>query len=273
MKKKILPLLLFLATSYFAHAVCEDHAPPAAMDTSETEPDTYLPPVENYLNFTVDLLRMDYLYNLDSKVSVKFHSMKKVNWHGLFHKNGAILYAIRLNQSRFALCPGIGWSNLYYAFAGTEDKGNDNERVYPRLKRESELRTECKDLDNKQGRVVSGSAVKIPFIDVLLRLRFNSVLHDPKAGFHTWLGVKFGWRQGASMIIDYKEYNESGASKVYDGHFNLKPYAFGVQAGVGYGRFGFTGGFHFTSLFKQNQGPTHSDLLKPFSFSIYVDLI
>lgn len=272
MKKKIFPLVLLFVTLHVAHPVSANGADPAAVDRQETQPDTdtYLPPVQNYPSFTVEWLRMDYLYNLGSKQSVPFHKMKKMDWRSLFRGNGTLLYAIRINQSRFAFCPGIGWSTLYYAFAG-ENRGG--EMIYPTLKRVSESHTDCQDLENKSGRKNSYSAVKISFFDFLLRLRFNSVLHEPKAGFHAWLGVKLGIRRSASTIIHYKEYGDAGASSVCESHFNLDPCAFGVQAGVGYHRFGLVGGFHLKPLFKQNQGPSNSDSFRPFSFGIYIDLI
>lgn len=273
MKKKIIPLLLFFVASHLPHAVSADDLDAAVVDTQETPADIYVPLVQNYPSFTVEFLRMDYLCNLDSKASGSFHNMKKFDWHSLYRGNGAILYAIRINKSRFAFCPGIGWSSLYYVFAGREDKGNGNGKVYQRLKRESKSSTKCEDIGNKPDREVLRSAVKIPFIDLLLRLRFNSVLEDPKAGFHAWLGAKFGLHRSASMMIDYKEYGELGASSVYEGSFSLKAYAWAFQAGIGYHRFGVTGGFQLTSLFKKGEGPVNSDSLRPFSFGIYVDLI
>lgn len=273
MKSKILPLLFFFTTCHIFSAAATDSVGAPVVEEQENQSDTYIPLVQNYPSFTVEFLGMDYLYNLDPKLSVKFHNMKKFDWSGLFRGNGAILYAIRLNQSRFAFCPGIGWSTLYYAFAGREDSGSDHGRIYPKLKRASESRTECEDIKHKQGRAVLGSALKIPFIDCLLRFRFNSVLEDPKAGFHAWLGVKFGFRRRPSMIINYRAYNDSGASSVDNGHFNLRRYALGIQAGVGYSRFGLIGGFHLTPLFEAGQGPSHSDALRPFSIGLYIDLI
>ncbi|TSJ80525.1 outer membrane beta-barrel protein [Cardinium endosymbiont of Dermatophagoides farinae] len=196
--------------------------------------------------------------------------MKKIDWNSLLRKDMAFVYAIRINQSRFALCPGIGWSSLFYPFAG-EKRGD--ETAYPTLKRKTKSHTDCEDLDNTSDKKYAYSAIKISFIDLLLRLRFNSVLDDPKAGFHTWLGVKFGFRRSASTIVEYKEFGDSAASCVEEGSFNLKPYAWAFQAGVGYGRFGLTGAFYCTSLFEEKQGPSGSDSLKPFSLGIYVDLL
>ncbi|MCT4696991.1 MAG: hypothetical protein V3581_02390 [Candidatus Cardinium sp.] len=273
MKKKLLPLLLFFIFAHVTHAVAPDEPAHVAVDSLENPSDAYLPLVQNYPSFMLELLRMDYLYNLDSNQSIPFHSMKKFNWSGLLRGNGAMLYAIRLNQSRFAFCAGLGWSTLHYAFAGTEGQDRDGKPVYPRLIRRSESRTLCEEMEHKQGKTILGTALKIPFIDFLFRLRFNSVLDDPKAGFHTWLGVRLGFRRRASMLIDYKEYSDSGASLVEHAYFNLKKYAFGFQVGIGYSRFGVTGGFHLTPLFEKNQGPDHANSLRPFSFGMYVDLI
>ncbi|WP_162790020.1 hypothetical protein [Cardinium endosymbiont of Sogatella furcifera] len=273
MKKKLLPLLLFFISTHVTHVVAVDEPARVAVDSLEDPSDAYLPLVQNYPSLMLELLRMDYLYNLSSNQSIPFHSMKKLNWSGLLRGNGAMLYAIRLNQSRFAFCAGVGWSTLHYAFAGTEGQDGEGKRVYPRLTRKSESRTVCEAMEHEQGKTILGAALNIPFIDLLLRLRFNSVLDDPKAGFHTWLGVKLGLRRRASMLIDYKEYSDSGTSSVEHAYFNLKHYAWGFQAGIGYSRFGLTGGFHLTPLFEKNQGPDHADSLRPFSFGIYVDLI
>lgn len=273
MKKKLLPLLLFFISVHVTHAVDADKADHLAVDSLESPSDVYLPLVQNYPSFTLELLRLDYLYNISSNQSIPFHNMKKIDWHSLLRGNGAMLYAMRLDQSRFAFCAGLGWSTLHYAFAGTEAPSNDGERVYSKLTRQLESHTVCEEIEHKDGRTILGSALKIPFIDLLFRLRFNSVLDDPKAEFHTWLGVKLGLRRRASMLVDYKEYKDAGASSIENSCFNLKAYAWGVQAGIGYSRFGLTGGFHLTPLFEKNQGPSHSDSLRPFSFGIYVDLI
>ncbi len=269
MKKKILLLLLLLTASHIVRAGSVDNPPSSVVGIKEHQPDTYLPLVQNYPSFMVDFLRMDYLYNLDSTKPIKFHSMKKVDWRGLLRGNVAVLYGIRINRSRFAFCPGIGWSTLHYAFTG---KNKGDQAVYPTLKRDSEFRTECEDMDNSPGKTVSHSAFNINFIDILFRLRFNTVLEDPKVGFHAWLGVKLGLRYSASTTIDYKEYG-SPASFIYNGHFNLSSYAIGFQTGVGYSRFGVTGGFHCTPLFKDKEGPAHANLLRSYSFGIYVDLV
>lgn len=275
MKKKLLPLLFLFVVAHITHPVSADDANPILADTQEpepdtTQPDTYIPLVQNYFSFILEPLGVDYLYNKDSSVSGPFHSMKKIDWRSLLYGDGAILYAIRINKSRFAFCPGLGWSTLHYVFAS---KNDGDQMIYPTLKRQSEVRTDCQDLENKLGRTVLRSTLKIPFIDLLLRIRFNSVLEDPKEGFHTWLGVKFGLCRRATTVVDYQEYNDAGASSVYNSHFNLKSYAWAFQAGIGYYRFGLTGGLHLTPLFEQNQGPIHSDNLRPFSFSIYVDLV
>ncbi|WP_419241011.1 hypothetical protein [Cardinium endosymbiont of Nabis limbatus] len=271
MKKKIIPLLLFFIASHVTHAVAPGHADAPVLDAQENQSDTYLPSVENYSSFSFEFLKMDYLYNMGKVPSdfLHFHNMKKFDWHGLLRGNGTFVHAIRINQSRFAFCLGIGWSTLYYAFAGQKD---NDEVTYPRLKR-GESKTDCEEVKNEDAKKVSYSAVKIPFIDLLFRLRFNSVLEDPKAGFHTWLGLKVGFRQRATQVMNYKEYDDSGASSIHNSYFNLKLLACGLQAGVGYGRFGLTGGFNLTSLFKEKKGPDYSDSLRPFSFSVYVDLI
>ncbi|CAH2560032.1 hypothetical protein [Cardinium endosymbiont of Oedothorax gibbosus] len=269
MKKKIFPLLLFFVALHVVHPVSADDVDPVVMDTQEIPADTYVPLIENYPSFMVEPLRMDYVYNLGSDQSKPFDKVRKFDWHSLLRGNVALLYAIRINQSRFAFCPGIGWSTLYYAFA-LEHK--DGKMTCPTLERESESQTIDKYLENDADKKFIYSAFKISFVDLLLRLRFNSVLDEPKAGFHAWLGVKLGIRRSAFTIVDYKEYGHTGALKC-KGDFNFKPWAFAVQAGVGYHRFGLVGGFHLTPLFRQNQGPPHSDSLRPFSFGIYIDLV
>lgn len=275
MKKKLLSLLFLFVVAHITHPVSADDANPVVVDTQDlepdtTQPDTYIPLVQNYLSCILEPLRVDYLYNIDSSVSVPFHSMKKIDWRSLLRGDVAMLYAMRINQSRFAFCLGLGWSTLHYVFAS---KNDGDQVIYPTLKRQSEVRTDCEDLENKLGRTVLRSTLKIPFMDALFRIRFNSVLEDPKEGFHTWFGVKVGLRRRATTIVDYQEYNDTGASSVYNSHFNLKPYDVACQAGIGYCRFGLTGGVHLTPLFKQNEGPIHSDNLRSFSFSIYVDLV
>lgn len=253
--------------------LCEPESDASEFNLTEldpTESDTYLPVVENYPILAFELLGMDYLYNQDSNSSSAFHTMKKFDWSGLFRYNGAVLYAIRMNKSRFAFCPGVGWSTLYYAFAGKKD---GDEIVYPTLVKKSSSLTECEEPDKPDGMQLSYSAIKIPFFDLLFRLRFNSVLDEPKEGFHGWLGIKLGFRLNASTTIEYDHYNDKAASLVRKADFNLKSYAWALQAGVGYHRFGLTGAYYLTSLFQDKQGPAHSDSLKPFSIGIYVDLL
>ncbi|MGI2298509.1 hypothetical protein ACRRVB_01715 [Candidatus Cardinium hertigii] len=242
----------------------------ASIDTEVDQSDTYLSLVENYFSFLYEPLKMDYLYDVNSKNSLKFPSVKKIDWSAFFRNNGAFLYGIRINQSRFALCVGLGWSSLYYSFIG-EKHGGDT--IYKELKRVSDSDASFQDLPNIPGRKVFCSTLNIPFFDVLLRLRFNSVLEAPKEGFHGWLGLKFGLRQRAAMKYYYEEYNDSGASLVTNGNFNLLPYACVLQAGMGYHRFGFTGGIHLTPLFQKNKGPDGSDSRRLFSLGIYVDLM
>lgn len=247
-----------------------DNAAATPIDTEVDQPDTYLPVVQNYFSFIYEPLKMDYLYDSNSKNSPKFPSTKKIDWAALFPNNGAFLYDIRLNQSRFALCVGIGWSSLYYSFVG-EKRGKDT--IYKELKRVSESDVSFQDIDNTPGKQVYRSTLNIPFFDFLVRIRFNSVLEAPKEGFHSWFGLKLGLRKLPAMKYYYKEYNDSGASLVTNGSFNLKSFACVFQTGMGYHRFGFTGGIHLTPLFEKNKGPDGSDSNSPFSFGIYVDLM
>ncbi|WP_243017913.1 MULTISPECIES: hypothetical protein [Candidatus Cardinium] len=270
-RKKIFTLLLFFVAVYTGHAVSQDFPSPTVVDTPEqTEPDTYLPPIENYPSLMIELLKADFLYSLDSTLSIPFQKVKKLDWSSLLRKNGAFLYSIRINKSRFALSLGCGWSTLYYAFTGRQEGGDT---IYMTLKRSDVSRTDCEDLVNEAGKKYAYSAINIPFIDFLFRLRFNSVLHEPKAGFHGWLGGKVGVRRPASTITHYEEYKDPGASSVCEGNFNLKRLAFGIQAGIGYHRFGLVGGFNLTPLFEGKEGPVNAHRLRPFSLAIYVDLI
>ncbi|MGI2257607.1 hypothetical protein ACRRVD_03660 [Candidatus Cardinium hertigii] len=289
MKKKILPWLFLFVALHFPYAASAGNAASTPIDaevdqpdsssgnvastpidTEVDQPDSYLPLVQNYFSFVYEPLKMDYLYDRNSENSSKFPNTKKIDWTALFRNNTAFLYAIRLNKSRFALCIGGGCSSLYYSFIGEK---RNQDIIYKELKRVSESDASFQDLDNTSGRKVSDSILNIPFFDFLVRLRFNSVLEAPKEGFHGWLGLKLGLRKRAAMKYCYKEYNDSGASLVTNGTFNLKPFACAFQTGMGYHRFGFTGGIHLTPLFEKNKGPDDSDSLRPFSFGIYVDLM
>ena len=242
----------------------------APIDAETYQPDSYLTLVENYCSLIFESLKMDYLYNLNAKNPSGFPVVKKLDWSTLFRKNWVFLYGIRLNQSRFAVCVGVGFSNLYYAFAG-EKRGQDT--IYKKLKRVTENDVIFEDLNNNPGRKVYRSTLKISFFDFLVRLRFNSVLEAPKEGFHGWLGFKLGLRSSAKMKYNYKEYDDSGACSATSGTFNLNACAPVLQVGMGYHRFGFVGGIHFRPLFQKNKSPAGSDSLRPFSFGMYIDLL
>lgn len=244
---------------------------PQDLQATESEQDTFLlPPIGNYISFLAQPLKLDYLYNTDSTKSIGFDHMKPINWPSLLRANFSLLYAIRINQSRFAFCVGVGRSTLEYAFRPDKVAGAT---AYKTLKKKAEKETECIDLKDKPGRELLGSTINIPFWDIIFRLRYNTVLHAPKEGFNAWLGCKFGMRTSASTTIAYKEYNNKGAYKTSSGDFDLDSSSFELQLGLGYHRFGLMGGLQLTPLFKQNQGPSNANLLKPFSFSIYIDLV
>lgn len=214
---------------------------------------------------------MDYLYDLEKVKEDVLHRMKKFDWGNLLHGNAAFLYAIRLHQSRFAFCFGVGWSNLQYAFPSKED--TSGEVTYATLKKVSENKTECVEKNSRKGKKISYSRFEIPYIDLLARIRYNSVLDDPKQGFHGWLGFKLGFRRRAATTIGYREYDDPSASESHKGYFDTRLCAIGVQLGIGYYRFGLTGGLQLTPLFVKDKGPKDSNGLKPFSFGVYLDLL
>ncbi|HLP35089.1 MAG TPA: hypothetical protein VK133_03815 [Amoebophilaceae bacterium] len=288
MKKKFLPwFLCFAHTTYALHGapsntvpVLENSIATEAVDTSLSDDpsqlpeeeviDTYVPLIGNYPLFFIEALGSDWLHQANAVVL----PVKQFDFPSLFHGNIALLYGIRLGKSRFALCPGVGYSNLEYAFAGKKAGGNT---VHKTLKRERKDRTECQDIDTDAQlgaeTTVTRSTCTIPYIDVLLRFRFNSVIDDPQGGFHFWLGAKFGIRMNVTTQIHYTEYDTSSGSLTRVGSFNMNPVAFGPQAGLGYQRFGLSGGYTFTSLFKEDQGPNGSNKVHPFGWCIYLNLL
>ncbi|WP_339043905.1 hypothetical protein [Cardinium endosymbiont of Tipula unca] len=269
--------MLFMA-SHSVHSVnvtvSEDIVQPAIVETQEVVPvdDAYVSPIENYFSLTAEFLGMDYLLNQANPAPLP---VKKIDFWCMFRANTAILYAIRINQSRFAFCAGIGRSSLSYSFPPTTHSGG--EKTYKTLKRASKSHTACQQIDNViqlgDGTEITESSFTISYFDVLLRFRFNSVLNEPKEGFHTWLGMKFGFRVGSSTTIGYSEHGESGASLVRCGSFNLNRTHIAIQAGLGYGRFGLTGAYGLNPLFDKGQGPNSSDVVRPLSIGFYVDLL
>lgn len=278
MNTKALRLLLLLAAWPVTDAVSassptpinEAHFP-VVDDTQETAYDTYESPVSNYASFTIEFLGMDYVLDLDRHTSAPL-PLRKFDWGQVLRSNFALLYAIRVHQSRFAFCPGVGFSTLCYSFSAQK---SGEGTIYKTLKRTGSKRTESQDIDTvaQLGRdaKVSSSCFKVPYIDFLLRMRFNSVLDEPKQGFHTWLGIKFSYRMFAKTIIEYSEYDDSGSVVERKGSFNLYPFAFGLQGAMGYNRFGLAGGYNFTPLFVKNQGPDNCNAIRPFYIGIYFD--
>ncbi len=287
MKKKFLPwFLCFAHTTYALYEapsvpVRENTAAIEAVDTSlsddpsqlseEEVVDTYVPLIENYPLFSIEILRGDWLHQPASSVVLP---VKQFDFSSIFHGNVVLLYGIRLGKSRFALCPGIGYSSLQYAFAGKKAGGDI---LYKTLKRERKDRTECQDIDANtqlgEGTTVMRSTCTIPYFDILLRSRFNSVLDEPQGGFHFWLGVKLGIRMNVMTKIHYTEYDASDGFLIRSGSFNMKRFACGAQAGLGYHRFGLNGGYTWMSLFEKQQGPNGSNAVCPFGLGIYVNLL
>ena len=286
MKQKIFSCLCFVliwAHASVAHPVfaedipAEDITSPDVTSSdvapSQDKPseslDTYIPLIENYYSLIADFVGMDYLrQSKDSTVPVKLF-----DFSNLLRRNIALLYAIRINKSRFACCVGIGLSSLSYVFA--PEKTGD-ESCYSTLKRKNAKDTLCekidadRDLGDNEAKVYR-SVLTIPYGDLLFRLRFNSVLDDPKRGFYGWLGAKLGFRMNALTKIYYKEYDEAGAYLERSGTFNLNKLLVWLQGGLGYHRFGIVGGYSFSALFKEGCGPSKPESINPFSIGICID--
>ncbi|TDG95449.1 outer membrane beta-barrel protein [Cardinium endosymbiont of Culicoides punctatus] len=278
MKNKVVALLLIFFANHaivdVVHATAYRNVgeSPATISDQENLPmsDAYVPPIENYFSCTSELLGMDYLLHQGSSAPIP---VKKFDFSGLFRHNIAFLYAIRINQSRFAFCPGVGFSSLKYYFDHMAN--SSGKKIYKTLTRVGEKRTECKQIDETQlignDGEVTGSQFNISYFDVMFRVRFNSVLDEPKEGFHVWLGMKLGFRIGATTTIDYSEYNETGASLVRSGSFNLSRAHLSWQGGLGYSRFGLIVTHGLSSLFDENRGPDNA--IRPLSVGLYIDLL
>lgn len=278
MKNKVTSLLLLFIASHSVHSVSatvsEDVVESVVADTQVVVPadETYVSPVENYFSLTAEFFGMDYLLRQPDPAPLP---VKQFDFWAMLRANTAILYAIRINQSRFAFCSGVGRSSLTYYFAPTTNASG--EKTYKTLERLSKDRTACKHIDNRMqlgdGTEVAESSMSISYFDILLRFKFNSVLNEPKEGFHTWLGVKLGFRVGSSTTIGYSEHGESSGSLVRHGSFNLNRTQLAVQAALGYSRFGLMATYGCFSLFDEGKGPNSSDSIRPLSVGVYVDLL
>ncbi|MBX9890588.1 MAG: hypothetical protein K2X94_04935 [Amoebophilaceae bacterium] len=282
MKQKIFSCLCFVlvwAHVAVAHPVfAEDVTSSVVAETqaqSETQAqpseslDTYIPLIENYYSLITDFVGMDYLHQSETLTV----PIKLFDFSNLLRRNIALLYAIRIKKSRFACCVGMGLSSLSYVFS-PEKKGD--EFVYKTLIRKGAKETGCEAIDpnnhlgNGQAKV-HRSIFTVPYGDFLLRLRFNSILDDPKLGFYGWVGAKISFRMNALTKIYYKEYDEAGACLERSGAFNLNKLLVWLQAGLGYHRFGIVGGYSFSSLFKEDYGPSKQDPINPWSIGICID--
>lgn len=281
MKNKVTSLLLLFIASHSVHSVSAtgsegvvESVESVVADTQTIVPadEAYVSPIENYFSLTAEFFGMDYLLRQSNPDTLP---VKKFDFWAMLRANTAILYAIRINQSRFAFCSGVGRSSLTYYFAPTTNASGD--KTYKTLKRVGKDRTACQQIDNVtqlgDGTEVTESSMSISYFDILLRFRFNSVLNEPKEGFHTWLGVKLGFRVGSSTTIGYSEHGESGGSLVCHGGFNLNRTQLAIQAALGYSRFGLMATYGCFSLFDKGKGPKLSDAVRPLSVGVYVDLL
>jgi len=284
MKKKILLSLLLSIPLSVTHSIFAsvessvssnelngqvDHQDQALDDLEK-----YLPPIENYVVFTSDFLKLDYLLGKDLPV-------KKFDFANLFRfKNIGFLYAIRIKQSRFACCLGVGASNLGYVF-NPRDKNKSDNNIYSSLKIKSKftkyeaITAKYLGLDDTDEVKVTKSCLTIPYIDFLLRFRFNSVLDDPKRGFYCWVGGKCGFRlhhATTQIMYDCGANGERGISLVRTGTYNIKPVSWWLQGSIGFSRFGIVAGYSLSPLFQKNKVDTPFDSANPFSIGISLDL-
>ncbi|ROT47316.1 outer membrane beta-barrel protein [Candidatus Cardinium hertigii] len=237
--------------------------------------DSYTPLITNYYSCMIDF-PLDFLVNLDNGKPPL--PVEKFSLACLAHSpNIAFTYGMRIHTSRFAICPGIGCSSLKYSFKGHK---SGEEMIFPALKRVKKDDTECSDIDpaadlhvadTEAKAKVSSSTFSVSYFDILLRLRFNSVLDEPKDGFYVWLGGKLGIRIDASSSITFSKYDESSVLSSTE-YYNLRRYVWGVQLGMGYHRFGLTAGYSFNSLFEDGQGPSGTNRIRPLSIGVQLDL-
>lgn len=235
---------------------------PPTQETDLPENDSYTPVIENYLSLNFCPIKQDFLYN-----TAKQFPVKKFNGWGICSANFSVLYACRINKSRFAICPGAGYSSLSYKSSSRKSDGKD---VYKRFKKTNKSFTDCQDIvEEGDLSKINGAMLEVRYFDLLFRLRFNSVIDEPKEGVHLWAGLKMSFFGSAKQCIE-------GESK-YEEVINTKcsvtlgrPVAVACQFGMGYKFVGIMGEYYLTPLFGAQKGPSG---FHPFSIGLYLDLL
>ncbi|MDD9139883.1 MAG: hypothetical protein NQ127_03040 [Candidatus Cardinium sp.] len=236
--------------------------------------DTYQPIIEQrYFVFVLELLKKDWLHQSgNSSLSIERWSWRDfMRWPA-----PSLLYAVRIKKSRFAIGGGIGLSTLQYSF-----KSDKKENYTLRKKGKNNTgygAIDSEDLGGDNWGLIQPSAVKysqwnVFYMDLLLGMRFNSVLEQSREGVHVWLGGKLGVRLASATAIGY-EAHDAISSLYRNNDFNLNRFAFSGQIGIGYRFVGLIGSYTFTPLFsdgvlRKRDGTTYG-AIKPCSVSFYL---
>jgi len=170
------------------------------------------------------------------------HSMRTNPWKSATF-NVYFTYPVQINDSRFAVIPGIGIGTEKYGF---EDPVTffdslgftilDNVVNLPEFANISEV---------KQSQFIAN------YVDFPLELRVHSRIDDHKRSFFVGIGGKIGVNFAAKTKVKYAEYGNNKTSK-NQYHYNVNSFRFGAVARLGYGPI--SGWFYYSGskLFRGN---------------------
>ena len=179
---------------------------------------------------------LNYLINQD-------HSMRTNPWKSATF-NVYFTYPVQINDSRFAVIPGIGIGTEKYGF---EEKVTFYDSLgFTILENVVDLARFANISEVKQSQFVA------TYVDFPLEFRVNSRKDDHKRSFFFGLGGKIGVNISAKTKIKYAEYGNNKTSKDKY-HYNINSFRFGGVARIGYGPI--SGWFYYSGseLFRGNK--------------------
>ena len=191
----------------------------------------------------------------------------KPSFFGSRFSNISFYYNIPLGRSHFTISTGVG-----IGFEGYDFKKH-NEKYYTLVRGDGDDRhtkfEKAAALLPKQKKILQ-SRLNAKYFDLGLALRFNANSKYPKESFWVAVGGKLGMLWKASTTIKYKEDGQT-KKRTLSESYNLNQMRYGVQASLGWGRFGLCYTQFFSTFFDEGKGPGETTT-KPYSIGLSVDL-
>ena len=171
-------------------------------------------------------------------------------------------YNIRLGTSHFVISPGIGLAFEGYQF----------EKKNTLVRSDGDRDTIVKEASElfPKNQKIHHSVLDARYVDLMLEARVNADSKYPKESFFAAIGGKVGMLWQASTTVSYKEDTQTKTCTHTEG-FNLNQLRYGLQARVGWGRFGLCYTHLFATLFQKDKGPEKTTT-QPCSLGLSVDL-